>query len=138
MGSALLLPAEMSSLAICGMICSVCYRHLNKNNPCPGCASDEPGKPAHCRDCSISLCAGEKGLAFCFLCGEFPCRRVKNLDRSYVRRYHVSLVAFGVRAKGIGAENFLAEELPKWTCNCGGIISLHDGVCSECGKKLQG
>ncbi|MDR0981516.1 MAG: hypothetical protein LBL85_07110 [Methanocalculaceae archaeon] len=50
----------------------------------------------------------------------------------------MSLVAFGVRAKGIGAENFLAEELPKWTCNCGGIISLHDGVCSECGKKLQG
>lgn len=127
----------MNSFAVCGMICSVCSRHLKKNNPCPGCASDEPGKPVHCRDCDISRCAGEKGLPFCFLCGEFPCRRIRNLDRRYVRRYRVSLAAFGIRAKEIGAENFLAEELPRWTCDCGGIISLHDGVCSECGKNYR-
>lgn len=120
-------------IGVCGMICSVCYRHLKKNNPCPGCASDEPGKPAHCRDCDISRCAGEKGLTFCFLCGEFPCSRIRNLDRRYVWRYHVSPVAFGMRAKEIGAENFLAEELPKW--GCGGIVSLHDGVCSVCVEK---
>ena len=125
----------MRSFAVCGMICFVCYRHLNKNNPCPGCISDEPGRPAHCRDCSISLCAGEKGVPFCFLCGEFPCERIKNLDRRYVRRYHVSLITFGIRAKENGVENFLDEELPKWRCDCGGVLSLHDCMCSSCGKE---
>jgi transposase len=31
----------------------------------------------------------------------------------------------------------LSEEKEKWTCsNCGGIISLHDRACSECGKEI--
>jgi rubrerythrin len=32
----------------------------------------------------------------------------------------------------------LLEEKEKWTCaQCGGIISLHDSACSECGRELE-
>ena len=31
----------------------------------------------------------------------------------------------------------LLEEKEKWTCaQCGGVISLHDRACSECGDEL--
>jgi hypothetical protein len=37
----------------------------------------------------------------------------------------------------VGAEQYLLEEKQKWTCTqCGGVISLHDRLCSECGRQI--
>jgi hypothetical protein len=34
-------------------------------------------------------------------------------------------------------EQHLLEEKQKWTCTgCGGVISLHDRACSECGQTI--
>jgi predicted amidophosphoribosyltransferase len=42
-----------------------------------------------------------------------------------------------VRIRAIGIDRFLGEEREKWTCaECGGVISLHERACSECGKEL--
>jgi len=119
-------------LAPCGICCTVCYRHLAKK-PCPGCAAPGDGKPGHWQSCQIRRCAGERGLSHCFLCGEFPCKGVKNLDKSYRMRYHASLVENGYAAKELGTALLLAEQLRRYTCRaCGGVISMHDGICSEC------
>lgn len=122
-------------LAPCGMNCTVCYAHLKKKQPCRGCRGRDESKPEHCRQCKIKACALEQGFDFCSSCPTFPCTILKRLDKSYRQRYQVSLIANALRLKAVGAEQYLTEESEKWTCpDCGGIVSLHDRVCSECGK----
>ena len=124
-------------LAPCGMNCTVCYKHVGakkKAKPCEGCLQGDIGKPEHCRACKIKFCAGEKGIIHCFECADFPCKLIKNLEKSYTKRYGTSLVENSIAAKTQGIETFLAHDREKWTCrDCGGAFSLHDGVCSECG-----
>jgi hypothetical protein len=123
-------------LAPCGMNCGVCYVHLKKKKPCLGCWGQDDSKPEHCRKCKIKTCASGQGIDFCFNCSTFPCAIIKRLDKSYRQRYQVSLIDNALRLKTVGAKQFLNEEREKWTCaDCGGVVSLHDRVCSECGKE---
>lgn len=121
-------------LAPCGMTCAVCYVHLKKRNPCMGCRGQDVNKPEHCRKCKIKDCVISQGIDFCFECPTFPCATIKRLDKSYRQRYQVSLIDNALRIKAVGAEQHVLEEKERWTCRlCGGAISLHDSVCSECG-----
>jgi transposase len=62
---------------------------------------------------------------------------IKRLDKSYRQRYQVSLIENSIRIKTVGVKQFVVEEKQKWTCSqCGGVISLHDRVCSECGWDM--
>jgi len=129
------IPADM--LAPCGITCAVCYAQLRKKKPCPGCRGEDVNKSEHCRKCKIKECAMRQGFNYCCECPSFPCATIKRIDKSYRLRYHVNLIENGVRAKTVGAEQHLLEEKEKWTCTyCGGIISLHDRVCPECGKPM--
>lgn len=80
-------------LAPCGMNCMVCYKHCNHKKPCPGCLKGDAAKPEHCRKCAIKSCVGEKGLALCHHCHQYPCKLIKNLEKTYRKRYGVSLMA---------------------------------------------
>lgn len=129
----------VSMLAPCGLTCAACYAHLRKKNVCPGCNGDAAAKPGYCNRCKIKLCADSRGLDFCFQCDAFPCALVKHIDKRYRMRYQISLIENGIRAKTAGVKQHLREEKEKWTCaECGGGISLHSRVCSECGKELAG
>lgn len=122
--------------APCGMNCLVCYKQLGKK-PCAGCLRGDENKPGSCRACKLRECTKSKGVRHCFSCAEFPCKRLRALDHSYRDRYGVSLVEYG-RAAACGIDEFLREQTALYTCaDCGGLISLHDGVCSECGRKYQ-
>lgn len=128
---------EAEMLAPCGMNCVVCYRHVGIRKyakPCQGCLGGDQGKPGHCRTCRIKDCAQSKGLLRCLECGDFPCVWVKNLDKSYRKRYRVSLVENSRTAHVVGVPAFLAADRLRWICGCGGAFSMHDGVCSECGQ----
>lgn len=131
-------PIAGKMLAPCGMNCAVCYRHLLKKKPCGGCRACETGKPERCRRCKIKDCAGEKGLDACFFCIEYPCKQIKSLDRSYRGRYRASLIENGLFVKENGLAAFMEQQKQKYTCLlCGGVISLHDAVCSECGQMPE-
>jgi len=122
-------------LAPCGMNCAVCYVYLRKKKPCEGCRGADENKPNHCRNCEIHVCATERGLALCVDCEDFPCVRIKRLDKSYRKRYQLSLIENARRFRELGGEQFMQEEVAKLTCtDCGGAISVHDGFCTECGK----
>ncbi|MPM27326.1 hypothetical protein SDC9_73836 [bioreactor metagenome] len=124
--------AGPAMLAPCGICCTVCYKHLAAK-PCAGCTAVGGEKPLHVQSCRIRCCAGERGLSHCFACGEFPCKLIKNLDKSYRTRYNVSLTENSLAAKKMGMMPFLSEHLRRYTCKaCGGVISMHDGICSEC------
>lgn len=128
---------ENIMFAPCGMNCTVCYKHVGMCKhvkPCEGCLKGDTGKPEHCRKCNIKSCAHKKGHSHCFECSEFPCKLIKNLERSYVKRYDASLIQNIRTAKETGLDIFLEEDRRKWICDeCGGAFSLHDGTCSECG-----
>lgn len=123
--------------APCGMNCLVCYKHCYHKKPCDGCLKSDYGKPEHCRKCKIKDCVKAKNIMYCFECVEYPCVRVKNLEKSYNKRYQTSLMKNSELVKEKGLDEFMRLQKLKYTCkHCGGIISLHDGECSECQTKM--
>lgn len=128
---------DRAMLAPCGMNCMVCYKHCSHKKPCAGCRQDYTAKPAHCRACKLKECTEAKGVEYCHACADFPCKPLKSLDRSYRTRYGASLVENGTQMRLEGELAFLAAQRARYTCPCGGVISLHDGVCSECGIKVE-
>lgn len=127
---------DKNMFAPCGMNCMVCYVHLKKKKPCSGCLSNGIEKPERCKLCKIKKCTQDKGFTYCYECDEFPCKIIKNLDKSYQQRYQVSLITNSTYVKEKGTESFFREEMKRWTCKkCAGVISLHDKECSVCGKK---
>ncbi len=128
----------LTMLAPCGMNCRVCYVHLRPKKSCLGCHGQDERKPEHCRRCKIKDCATSLGVSFCFECSSFPCILIKRMDKSYRQRYQASLIENARRLQSLGAAQYLLQEQEKWTCaSCGGVISLHDRVCSECGERMQ-
>ncbi|NLU24421.1 MAG: DUF3795 domain-containing protein [Clostridiales bacterium] len=123
--------------APCGMNCMVCYKHcLTKKvkKPCGGCLTSDIGKPKHCQTCEIKNCLKGKAFTYCYKCEEFPCGQIKRLEKSYQKNYSVSLIENSLYVKQYGIAAFMNNQRSKYLCDrCGGIISLHDKVCSECG-----
>jgi len=122
--------------APCGMNCLVCYVHLKDKKPCPGCLNNDENKPERCKTCKIKNCAHRSGLFSCYECLDFPCKQIKNLEKSYSNRYNTSLIENSIKVQKDGICLFLTNEQEKWICkNCSGVISLHDSECSNCKTK---
>lgn len=126
---------DSALFAPCGMNCLVCYRHSRRKNPCAGCLISG-NQPEHCRKCVIKTCVQAKSLTYCYECRDSPCKRIKSLEKSYNTRYDVSLIENSRYVRQHGLEAFMAWQRTRYTCpSCGGIISLHDGACSDCQEK---
>lgn len=129
---------DTGMFAPCGMNCKVCYKHCYHSKPCAGCLNRDNGKPEHCRKCKIKNCIKEKALSYCFDCFEYPCKLIKNLEKSYNKRYQASLIKNGCFVREHGLDCFMEQQKEKYTCpKCGGIISIHDRECSECQEKME-
>ncbi|WP_371254367.1 DUF3795 domain-containing protein [Oscillibacter sp. 1-3] len=120
------------------MNCKVCYRHCNHKKPCAGCLNRDKGKPEHDRKCKIKDCINGKTLSRCFECSEYPCKLMKNLEKSYNKRCQASLIENSRFVQAHGLEQFMEQQKAIYTCPiCGGIISIHDRECSECQEKMK-
>ena len=131
---------EEKLIAPCGMNCSVCISYLAMKYElkkkgfgktyCAGCLP----RGKNCVFIKNSCNLLGKGLVrFCYECREYPCRRLKALDKRYRTKYHLSMIEnLGlIKAYGIGL--FLEKEAMKWHCNkCGEIICCHNGLCLNC------
>jgi hypothetical protein len=82
---------------------------------------------------------GKGFVRFCYECGDFPCIRLKALDKRYRTKYHMSMVENLKFIKEYGIERFLEKEETKWLCpECGEVICCHNGLCLNCGiDKLR-
>lgn len=130
---------ETAMFAPCGMNCVVCYKHCCHKKPCRGCLNSDSDKPKHCRTCKIKDCAKINGISYCYECDNYPCKQIKKLEKSYHTRYDASLIANSLFVREHGITKFMLQQKEKYTCAfCGGIISLHDAVCSECGRGSLG
>jgi hypothetical protein len=118
-------------IAPCGMDCAICMAYLRKKNHCGGCYA--PDRLCNI-NCTIPACRKVQGRCHPD-CGEFPCRRLKQLDARYRAKYHMSMLdnLEAIRKNGIRA--FVKSERERWTCKaCGGTIDVHHYRCSACGK----
>lgn len=122
-------------IAPCGVNCFACSAYLNDKKPCAGCrAPDELITRKSCRNCTKKKCNLERGLQWCFQCSEFPCSRIKSLNKCYIQNYNVDIVQNGFDARK-NMQDFLNAQKEQFTCKlCGGVIDQHHKKCSECGK----
>lgn len=131
-------PINPNLFAPCGMNCLVCYNHIRLRNPCGGCLQSDQGKPGHCRKCAIKSCAQAKEISYCYACEKYPCKPIQSLEKSYTTRYGTSLMENSRLVEEQGLSAFMRAQRERYTCGrCGGILSLHDAICSECGQALK-
>ena len=121
-------------IAPCGMNCSICMAYLREKNHCSGCYA--PNRLCSI-NCSISACEDVRDR-YHHTCADFPCKRLKQLDDRYRKKYGMSMLEnlSAIRKNGIRA--FVKSERERWTCTaCGGTIDVHHARCSACGKERE-
>jgi hypothetical protein len=129
---------EFSLIAPCGMNCRVCRAYLRDKNKCPGCRINDISKPVTRVKCKIKNCKNLRNgkRKFCFECNNLPCSHLKHLDKRYQAKYNMSMVENLEYIKKFGVRKFIRNEKTRWACpKCGGVICVHKGYCSGCGKK---
>ncbi len=127
-------------IAPCGMNCSVCMSFLArqvdlnkkgfKRSYCKGCLP----RGENCLHMGDSCELLGKGLVrFCYDCHDFPCKRLKSLDKRYRTKYHLSMIENLKTIKEEGIDYFLKKEETKWLCpDCSHSICCHNGLCLNC------
>ena len=125
---------NINLIAPCGMNCAGCMAYLRVKNHCPGCNLGPTNKA--CCNCTIKLCTKRKGK-YCSTCTQDgPCKRLKQLDKRYREKYHMSMLENLANIKDLGIRQFVKNEKTRWTCSkCGGTICIHGHYCIDCEKK---
>ncbi len=130
---------EVYHIAPCGMNCSLCMAYQREKNRCIGCLGPDDNKPKSCVLCTIKNCDKrnpDEGLGYCFQCEKMPCKRLKQLDKRYTGKYHMSMLENLEMIKEQGIERFIENEINRWTCpNCGQLVSVHRDNCIRCGQR---
>lgn len=127
-------------IAPCGMNCSLCISYqslsydLNKKGfqkkYCPGCRPRGKNCTYLSGYCQL-LAKGQ--VEYCFECQDFPCIRLKALDKRYRNKYHMSMIDNLKYIQTKGMEEFLASQEKRWQCDtCGSLICCHNGLCLNC------
>ena len=114
----------------------LCYAFHRFKNHCAGCNSTGSDKPNYCSKCAIKNCefVSMGKSKYCYDCDDYPCKRIKNIDKRYRKRYGMSMIENLNSIKESGIRMFIKFEKQKWTCTqCGNIICVHRTACLVCG-----
>jgi len=107
---------------------------LRTKNRCGGCYS--PDRQCS-KKCSIFACEQVRNR-YHHTCTEFPCKRLRQLDERYRKKYGMNMIDNLEKIRSLGIREFIKMERERWTCKaCGGIINVHKGKCSDCGKERE-
>jgi len=118
----------------CGINCALCSGYQRTKNTCPGCLSEEPC--SLCGKCSIKLCSKKTSPEeLCIECEDYPCRRLKQLEKRYREKYGETIFDSMQTIKKEGMAVFIEEEQKKWTCTCGSLLCVHKDLCPQCNTK---
>jgi hypothetical protein len=72
----------------------------------------------------MRLCNNRKG-DFCCDCEEFPCAKLKHMDKRYRTKYGMSEIENLEFIRDNGIRKFIAREQKRWMCERG-IFCVHD------------
>ena len=79
--------------------------------------------------------SNENGEDFCFTCPEYPCAKIKRLDKRYAKSYGLSVLENLHQLEVLGLDRFVDEQQRQWSCaGCGAILCMHKPACKNCGK----
>jgi hypothetical protein len=104
-------------IAPCGMNCNLCMAYLRDKNRCHGCRKIDETNCVSCFRCIIRNCKTlkEKKLRFCSAkCKEFPCKRLKDLDKRYRTKYTMSMIENLNFIQENGIRKFIENEKKRW------------------------
>ncbi len=127
-------------IAPCGMNCGTCLAYLREKNRCPGCRKFSEDKAVSVQRCIITkcICLEKTKSKFCYECENFPCKRMKQLDKRYRTKYRTSFIENLLMIKGNGIAHFLDFESKRRTCqNCGSTLCVHRNFCLTCKIELN-
>ena len=127
-------------IAPCGMNCGLCVSFqfgasdLNKEGfnkkYCSGCVPRGENCTFMDKHCDL---IGQGQVRFCFECEDYPCKRLKALDKRYRSKHHLSMIQNLNTIRDFGMDYFLETEINKWKCpDCGELICCHNGLCLNC------
>jgi hypothetical protein len=122
-------------IAPCGMNCGICLAYVREKNRCGGCKSESATLSVSRQRCTIKNCTklALTSSGFCYECPDYPCKRLRQLDKRYRTKYHMSMIANLGTIRDQGMVFFLSAEKEKWTCPaCGGAVCVHRAVCLKC------
>lgn len=131
---------DKSMIAPCGMNCGTCIAYLRPKNRCPGCRINSANKAVSVQRCIIPKCVNldKTSSKFCYDCEEFPCKRLKQLDKRYRTKYKTSFIENLTIIQGNGIDSFLKFESERRTCkNCGSVLSVHRINCLSCENDFK-
>jgi hypothetical protein len=129
-------PLKSILIAPCGMNCGLCHAYMRDKNTCPGCRGNDELKSKSVTACHIKNCRllKAKNIKFCFQCQQYPCHRIKHIDKRYRTKYAMSMMDNLEYVKRHGIRKFVRKEKEQWTCaNCGKTICVHKKCCICCG-----
>lgn len=127
-------------IAPCGMNCRLCSAYARDKNACPGCLGDDRLKMKSTNSCKIKNCTIiKKGKTrFCFTCKEYPCGRLRHLDKRYRTKYGMSMIENLESIKRSGVREFVRQEKTRWACpDCGELLCVHKESCANCGHTWR-
>lgn len=104
-------------IAPCGMNCGICLGYLREKNKCPGCRVIWEDKSISRVGCRIKNCEilKKNKLKFCSdKCKNYPCKRLKNLDKRYRTKYNMSMIENLENIDEKGIRKFLKQEKKRW------------------------
>ncbi len=106
------------------MNCGLCKAYLREHNPCRGCRRAQENKPRTRVNCQLRICTRRTGK-FCCDCPEFPCDRLKHLDRRYRTKYGMSEIENLEFIRKSGIREFVRAERRRWISEKG-VYCIHD------------
>jgi hypothetical protein len=126
-------------IAPCGMNCALCLAFQRTKKNCPGCRLIVNTEYVSIKRCVIKNCELLKSAksGFCYECTQFPCRRMKQLDKRYRTKYSMSMLDNLEYIKTHGMRSFISNEKKRWQCSkCGSLVSVHRKDCLACGTPF--
>ena len=148
-------------VGICGLYCGTCPAYLahQKNDVeqlerysqlfgipveeirCDGCLSDRVFAPCvNCRH-GFRQCAREKGVMWCFQCGDFPCQRLMDFRNVHIENgvsHHANVVEDLQYMKEHGVEQWVEEQEKARRCTqCGEMLYWFVRKCPGCHTQIR-
>ena len=101
---------------------------------CSGCRVD--AKFTWSSDCEFKSCTHEKGVKFCYECGDFPCSKIEEFAAS--APHHRLIHDNFARVKAVGWRQWLKEQDERWRCGiCRAKLDFYDEKCPTCGTPTK-
>ena len=104
-------------IAPCGMNCGICKFYIREKNTCPGCRELDKKILQTRFKCIIRNCIilKDRNWKYCSdRCDNYPCKRLKSLDKRYRTKYHMGMLENLVFIKEKGINILYGNKISKY------------------------